>query len=200
MSEHSFSRTFAKQHSINEAIVLELLAFKTRTSPNTRKGKMWYYDSTDELQKKLPYLGRSTVDDVVNKLAAKSLLVIENHNKASFDKTRWFHVGEEHWDAANDEKVWFDPADAEAHGVPAALLMKNLEYWLTLKIRAGEGPTHKMSPTNLAKSLPMSVSTIKATLTAMVNKRVLVKTAGKNSEYAFSADRMRDIETVALLP
>lgn len=199
MSEHSFSRTFAKDHSINEAIILEVLAYKTRTSTNRRNGKMWYYDSTDKIQEKLHYLARSTVDDVLKKLAAKGLLLIENHNKASYDRTRWFHVPEEHWDAANDEKVWFDPADAEAHGVPAALLMKNLEYWLTLKIRAGEGHTHKMSPTDLAKRLPMSISTIKATLTAMVNKGVLVKTAGKNSEYAFSADRMRDIETLAIL-
>lgn len=199
MSDHSFSRTFAKQHSINEAIVLEQLAFKTSEKLHWRDGKWWFYDTLDELQKKLPYLGRSTIDDVVQKLESKKLLEIGNYNKASYDQTRWFHVPEEYWGAVNNEKVWFKPADAFDHGVPAALLMFNLEYWLIQNIKAGSGETHKMSPTDLAKGLPLSVSTIKATLTDLVKVGVLVKVVGKHSEYAFAPERMRDIQTQALL-
>lgn len=199
MSDHSFSRTFAKKHSINEAIVLEEIVFRIQATANVRNGKRWFYDTLDELQKKLPYLGRSTIDDLVQKLESKKLLEIGNYNKASYDQTRWFHVPEEHWEAANDQKVWFRPADAKAHGVPAALLMFNLEYWLIENIKAGSGETHKMSPTDLAKGLPLSVSTIKATLTDLVKVGVLVKVAGKHSEYAFAPERMRDIQTQALL-
>lgn len=198
MSDHSFSRTFAKKHSINEAIVLELLAFKTQASNNVRENKQWFYDTTDELHKKLPFLGRSTIDDVVRRLQKKKLLLVRNYNKASFDKTRWFHVPKRCWKALNHEKVWFRPSDAETHGVPAALLMFNLEYWLGKTMEAKAGFTHEMSPEALATGLPLTASNIKATLTKLVKENVLVKIPGKKSEYAFDADRMREIQTLAL--
>ena len=71
MRPHSFSKTLAEVHGISEAIVLKFLAHKTRRSTNIRDEKQWYYDSLDNLREKIPYLGRSTIDDVVKSLAAK---------------------------------------------------------------------------------------------------------------------------------
>lgn len=196
MRPRSFSRTFAKEHcSITQAVLLEEIVFRIQATNNIRDGKRWFYDPLDELQKKLPFLKRTAIDDAAKNLVTKGFLEIGNYNHAKYDQTRWYHVPEEHWAAVDDQKVWFQEADAVAHGIPAALLMYNLDYQLAQKFERNDGETHAMSPTDLATRLPMSKSTIKATLTDLVKKGVLVKVEGKRSEYAFAPDRMREIQT-----
>ncbi|MGV3661429.1 MAG: helix-turn-helix domain-containing protein [Prosthecobacter sp.] len=196
MRPHSFSRTFAKeQRSISQALVLEEIVFRIRATNKVKDGKQWFYDSLNELQDKLPFLKRTAIDDAIKKLASKGFIEVGNYNKAKYDKTRWYHVPEEHWAAVDEEKVWFQQADAVEHGIPAALLMNNLDYWIAQKFERNDGETHAMSPTDLSKHLPVSKSTIKATLADLVEKGVLVKIDGKRSHYAFAPDRMRQIQT-----
>lgn len=198
MRPHSFSKTFAEQHGVTEAIVLKHLAHKTRRSANIRDDKQWYYDSLDELMVKMPYLGRSTIDDAVNSLAGKGMLEIGNYNGRAYDRTRWFHVPEEHWDAVEERNIYFHATDAEAHGVTAAVLMFNLEYWLKRRLRAGK-ETHSMDLKKLADKLPFKVSTTKAALSRLVAAGPIVKVPGKRSEYAFPPDRMRTLREKARL-
>jgi predicted transcriptional regulator len=195
---HSFSRTFAQLHSINEAIVLKHLAYKTQKSTNWKDDRQWYYDTTDTLMKKWPYLGRSTIDDVVKKLARKGMVIIGNYNKRTYDRTRWFHVPEAHWKVVEEEKINFLSSDAETHGVVAAVLMWNLEYWLNKKLKVGQ-ETHSLNPEKLAEHLPFKASTIKSTLSGLVKSGALIKVPGKRSEYVFPPDRMRSLQTKARL-
>lgn len=199
MKAHSFSKTLADAHGVNAAIVLKLMAHKTRRSTNIRDDIQWYYGTLDELSEKLPYLGRSTIDDALKQLAANGLLEIGNYNKYSYDRTRWFHVPEQHWGAAEHQRISFHAAEAEMHGVTAAVLMWNLEYWLKRKLRSG-GFTHSMNAVALAEALPFKASTIKSTLSRLVKDGALIKVPGKKSEFAFPPDRMRTLRTNAILP
>jgi hypothetical protein len=155
MKPHSFSKTLADVHGISEAIVLKFLAHKTRKSSNVKDDKQWYYGSLDALTEKCPYLGRSTIDDAVKGLAVKGMVEIGNYNKLPFDRTRWYHVPEYYWEAVEELKISFHAEDAEAHGVSAAVVMFNLEYWLKKKLKVGK-VTHAMSPEKLAKHLPFN--------------------------------------------
>lgn len=198
MKPHSFSKTIADVHGVSAAIVLKYLAYKTRKSTNIRDNKQWYYDTLTELEKKFPYLGRSTIDDALRELGEKSLVEIGNFNKHAYDRTRWYHVPEQHWEAAEDHKISFHVSDAEAHGVTAAVIMFNLEYWLKKKLKAGS-ETHAISPEKLAEHLPLKASTIRTTLAKLVGVGALIKVPDKKSEYAFPPSRMRALRTKALL-
>ncbi|MCP9773962.1 hypothetical protein KBY66_15340 [Synechococcus sp. Tobar12-5m-g] len=198
MKPHSFSKTLADVHGISEAIVLKFLAHKTRKSSNVKDDKQWYYGSLDALTEKCPYLGRSTIDDAVKSLAAKGMVEIGNYNKLPFDRTRWYHVPEYYWEAVEELKISFHAADAEVHGVSAAVVMFNLEYWLKKKLKVGK-VTHAMSPEKLATHLPFKASTIKSTLSKLVDADAVIKVAGIRSEYAFPPDRMRTLQQKARL-
>ncbi len=198
MRPHSFSKTFAEQHGVTEAIVLKFLAYKTRRSGNCRDDKNWYYAPLDALIDKFPYLGRSTIDDAVKSLAAKGMLEIGNYNKLPFDRTRWYHVPEQYWDALEERKISFYAPDAEAHGLSAAVVMFNLEFWLKKQLKAGK-ETHLLSPEKLAESVPFKASTIKAALSKLVDAGAVIKVPDKRSEYAFPPDRMRSLRMKARL-
>lgn len=198
MRPHSFSKIFADQHGVSEAIVLKHLAHKTRRSGNIRDDKQWYYDPLDELQVKMPYLGRTAIDDAVKSLAAKSMLEIGNYNERAYDRTRWYHVPEEFWEAVEERRINFYAHEAETHGVTAAVLMFNLEYWLKRKLRAGKD-THSMDLKNLEERLSFKVSTMKAALSRLVDAGAIIKVPGKRSEYAFPPDRMRSLRERARL-
>lgn len=198
MRPHSFSKTIAEQHGVTEAIVLKHLAYKTRRSTNIPDGRQWYYDPLDALEDKFPYFGRSTIDDAVKSLAEKGMLEIGNYNEHAYDRTRWYHVHEEHWDAVEEHKIRFHAPDAEAHGVTAAVLLFNLEYWLKRRLRAGK-ETHSMDLKKLEECLPFKVSTMKAALSRLVTAGAIVKVPGKRSEYAFPPDRMRSLRERARL-
>ncbi len=191
---HSFSKAFARKHTINEAIVIEEIVFKTLMTKNIREGKRWYYASLQTLQKQLPYLTRDDISVAMEMMVGKGLLEISTDGKLPDSMKQWLCVPEKYWQEVNHDKVWFRPFDASNYGIPAALLISNLESKLCKNIEAGTGRTHPLDSKLLSEVLPLSRTAINATLMELVEQGVLVKVQRKGKEYTLSTIRMREIE------
>jgi hypothetical protein len=205
----SFSRSFAQEHTVNEAVILKYLAYKVGHSKNWRDGKQWFYGSTKALKKTFPYISASAIDANIRKLGKTPMLEIGNYNHWSQDKTRWFHVPKEARNAAMRDTITFESDDAVHHGIPAAVLLHNLRHNLRRKLKKSEGTNvvHEMSPAVLSKIkpttgrsiLPFSESTIKATLKVLVIKGVILKTSKTKPEYTLPPNEMQDLRREAKL-
>jgi hypothetical protein len=189
----SFSRSFAQEYTVNEAVILKYLAYKVGRSKNWHDGKQWYYGSTKALQKQFPYISASAIDANIRKMGKTSALEIGNHNHWKQDRTRWFHVPKVTRDEVFKGKmIRFDADDAKRHGITAAVLLQNVRYHLKKKLRKSQDTdvAHEMSPAALSKIkpttgrsiLPFSESTIKATLKALVEKGVILKVSKTKPE------------------
>jgi len=205
----SFSRSFAQEHTVNEAVILKYLAYKVGRSKNWRADKQWCYGSTKALQKQFPYISASAIDANIRKMGKKPILEIGNYNHWKQDKTRWFHVPKEARNAAMRDTITFDSDDAVNHKITAAVLLHNLRHNLKRKLKKSEGTNvvHEMSPAVLSKIkpttgrsiLPFSKSRIKATLKTLVEKGVILKTSKTKPEYTLPPNEMQDLRREAKL-
>ena len=205
----SFSRSFAQEHTVNEAVILKYLAYKVGRSKNWHDEKQWYYGSTKELQEKMPYISSSAIDANIRKMGKTPRLVIGNYNPWKQDKTRWFHVPKETRNALESDTIYFDADDAVHHGITAAVLLYNLRYKIKEKLEKSDDTNvaHEMSPAALCGIdpntgeivLPFSESTIKATLKTLVEKGVILKTSKTKPEYTLPPNEMMDLRREAKL-
>ncbi len=206
----SFSRSFAQDHSVNEAVILKYLAYKVNRSNNWRDDKQWYFGSTKALQKQFPYISASAIDANIRKMGKKPILEIGNYNPWKQDRTRWFHVPKVTRDEVFKGKmIRFESDDAVHHGITAAVLLHNLRHNLKKELKKSDDTNvaHEMSPAALSKIqpktgmsfLPFSESTIKATLKALVEKGVILKTFITKPEYTLPPIEMQDLRREAKL-
>ncbi len=198
---HSFSKSFALAHTVHEAVILKHLAYKVAHSNKWRNDKQWYYDSTKELAKKMPYLSPSAIDSNIRKLGKKPALEIGCFNKWKQDKTRWFHVPIETRNQVDKDLIRFDPDDAQAHGISAAVLLFNLRFWIKKKLKKATDTNvaHEMSPSALSKHLPYSISTIKAALKTLEKAGAIVRTSPTKSEFSLPPFEMQQLRREAKL-
>lgn len=184
---HQFPRAYATEFGVNEAIILKWLAHKTRKSKNYRDGKAWMYNPISKIAEQFPYLSRSSVAGSLKNLQTTGLVLTGNYNKWKQDKTKWYHVPQPHLDAVEQDLINFDILEAGEHGVPSAILLQNLRYWLQkqLKKKVTE-PTQEMSPTSLSRlMLFLSKSTVKRALTELTAKGIIVKAHATKPLYTF---------------
>ena len=88
---HSFSRTIAKEHGEKAAVLLQYLAHHISKSKHVHGGKKWFYKTLDDLAEVFPYLKRSTIHDILQKLSQENgPLLIGDYNKKGYDRTNWF--------------------------------------------------------------------------------------------------------------
>ena len=175
---HGFPRAIAKVYGAKAATVLRHLAHKVRKSTKERDGKRWTYNPLTELSKKsFPYIPPSTLGVLLKEMEAVKLIEIGKFNKWAHDRTQWFHVPQPNLDDAEKDLIMFDVKVAVAHGLPEAVLITNLRYFLTSKVLKKKPPyEHEMSPTALATLLPMfSKQTIKRALTTLKKAGLIIK-------------------------
>jgi Fe2+ or Zn2+ uptake regulation protein len=110
-------------------------------------------------------------------MEAAKLIEIGKFNKWAHDRTQWFHVPQPNLDDAEKDLIMFDVKVAVAHGLPEAVLITNLRYFLHQKLKKMKGPyEHEMSPTTLATLLPFfSKQTIKRALTTLKKAGLIIK-------------------------
>jgi hypothetical protein len=171
--KHGFSRAVAKKYGVNAALVLNYLAYKIDKSKHEHDGKVWYFDTVDNIAKKYPYLRRSAVYAALKALTAEDgLLVTGNYNKKHYDRTTWYAFKNKA--AAKmvaTTAIFFRIQDAMELGVTKAVLLNNLRYWINENRKEKPGYNlHAMSPTELADCLPFSRATIQRKLKELVEK------------------------------
>ncbi len=96
---HSFDIYLAKEHSIEEAILIHHFLFwvhkNMRMKKNLKEGRTWVYQTLDEIASHYPYMNKDSVHRYIDKLCKKGILLKGNFNKTKFDRTVWYAFNNE---------------------------------------------------------------------------------------------------------
>lgn len=93
---HSFNVELAKKYGIEEAIIIENIAFwqhrNIANNNNFFDNKYWIYNSLSAWQELFPYMTKSKIYRCLEKLEKKEVLYIGCYNKFKFDRTKWYSL------------------------------------------------------------------------------------------------------------
>jgi hypothetical protein len=174
---HSFSRTIATEQGEKAAVLLQYLAHHVSKSKHVHGGKKWFYKTLDDLADVFPYLKRSTIHAILQKLGKENgPLTIGDYNKKGYDRTNWFAFRDDHFrkQAQSSKPVYFRVADAVKYGIVAAVLLGNLVHWIRENRKTDPQYTwHQILPGDLVEHLPFSKSTMQRALRDLVQAKVL---------------------------
>lgn len=91
---HSFDIFIAEKYGVNVAIFLNNVAFWVKKNQANNKhfydGRYWTYNSSDALSSLFPYWSSDQIDRLIKKCTSLGLLVIDNFNETTYDRTRWY--------------------------------------------------------------------------------------------------------------
>jgi len=90
-----FLPTLAVGIGLNEAIILQKIHGWLQCTPKEHVGRNWIYNSYKSWKEQLPFLSESTIKRAVKNLIDKGIIITENFNKKSFDKTLWYSINYE---------------------------------------------------------------------------------------------------------
>lgn len=89
-------RDLAKEIGLNESIVLLQLEYLITISNNERDGRLWTYQSLQDLHETyFPWWSPATISRIVKSLEQMQLIVIGNFNKLGYDRTQWYALNED---------------------------------------------------------------------------------------------------------
>lgn len=92
--EYSFNIHIAKKYGVDEAIMIKNFQFwilkNEASNKHSHKDKYWTYNSVSSFAKVFPFWSKSQVSRVLKSLIDKNLLEVDNFNKISYDRTRWY--------------------------------------------------------------------------------------------------------------
>ena len=84
--------SLCKKVGISEAIFIQELHYWLLASEQERNGKKWVCKTYEELQETLEIFSLSTIKRIVKSLSDKQLLIIDNLNEMTMDKTNWYSI------------------------------------------------------------------------------------------------------------
>lgn len=91
---HSFDISIAEKFGVNVAIFLNNVAFWVKKNQANNRhfydGRYWTYNSSDALSSLFPYWSSDQIDRLVKKCTSLGLVVIDNFNEKTYDRTRWY--------------------------------------------------------------------------------------------------------------
>ena len=172
---HSFSHTLAVEHGIPAALLARYFAYRVKRSQKVHEGFRWTYETIRELADRYPYLGATTIHDAIRQLKDHYVVRAGCFNKWPGDKTCWYAFqSKAALESAEHSLRYFDPTHANEYGIPAALLLQNIEYWVAENRKKNPAYRwHPVSPAKMEKLLPLSKSTIVRALKLLVEAKVL---------------------------
>lgn len=93
---HSFDVELATLYGIEEAIIIENLAFWIKKNIANKKnfieGEYWTYNSAKAFNELFPYMNSRKISRVLEKLESKKIIKSGNFNKAKYDRTKWYCI------------------------------------------------------------------------------------------------------------
>ena len=87
-----FLPTLATQLGLNEAILLQKIHGWLQCTPKEHVGRSWIYNTYKSWHEQLPFMSEITIKRAVKNLIEKKIIITENFNKNSFDKTLWYSI------------------------------------------------------------------------------------------------------------
>ena len=93
---HSFDVDLATAYGIEEAIIIENLAFwikkNVANNKNLIDGEFWTYNSAKAFNELFPYMNPRKIARVLEKLEDDGIIKSGNFNKAKYDRTKWYCI------------------------------------------------------------------------------------------------------------
>ena len=79
----------AMEIGLNESVLLLQLEFLISISDNVQDGRVWTYQSLQELKERFfPFWSTATISRAVKRLVELELITVGNFNRAGFDRTQ----------------------------------------------------------------------------------------------------------------
>lgn len=77
---------------LNEAILLQKIHGWLQCTPKEHVGRSWIYNTYKSWHEQLPFMSESTIKRAIKNLIDKGIVITENFNKSTFDKTLWYSI------------------------------------------------------------------------------------------------------------
>ena len=77
---------------LNEAILLQKIHGWLQCTPKEHVGRNWIYNSYRSWHEQLPFMSETSIKRAIKNLIDKGIIIAENFNKNSFDKTLWYSI------------------------------------------------------------------------------------------------------------
>jgi hypothetical protein len=96
---HRFNAIVAQDYGLPAAVLFFDIAYWVRQNRTLRKdlkqGRYWHYDTQESFRERHPYLSRYQISSALLRLEQAGLIQRAALNQASFDRTRWYTLGEQ---------------------------------------------------------------------------------------------------------
>ena len=93
---HSFNIKLATKYGVEEAIIIENLAFwinkNAANNKNNIDGYYWTYNSSKAFKELFPYISEKKIQRILKKLEELKIVKSGNFNKSSYDRTKWYTI------------------------------------------------------------------------------------------------------------
>jgi len=93
---HSFNIEIAKRLDVNQAIIIENMAWWLKKNlANNRHihdGSVWTYNSVNAFSELFPYWSKDQVRRILEKMESNNVIKVGNYNKVNYDRTKWYSV------------------------------------------------------------------------------------------------------------
>lgn len=77
---------------LNEAIILQQVLYWLKKSEHIHEGRRWIYNSYEQWQEQFPFWSTSTIGRVFRKLEEGGIVISQQLQAASYDRTKWYSV------------------------------------------------------------------------------------------------------------
>ena len=101
--------TLAAHIGLNEAIILQQVHYWLLKSDKLEDGRKWTYNSYESWKEQFPFWSVATIKRTISSLEKQELLISGNHNKAAFDKTKWYTLNYLKIQSMTNRLAQFDP-------------------------------------------------------------------------------------------
>lgn len=96
VNQLSFSVDAAKVHGVEGAVLLSHIVYwvyrNQLNKQNEIDGRFWTYNSANTFAKLFPFWKPTKIRRLLNKLEQENAIIIGCHNKARYDRTKWFAI------------------------------------------------------------------------------------------------------------
>lgn len=96
---HSFNVDIANKYGIEEAILIENMAFwinnNLKKNKNIHDGYCWIFNSAAAFSRQFTYMKTSKINRALKNLVNKGVLLSGNYNKVKYDRTKWYTIIDE---------------------------------------------------------------------------------------------------------
>jgi len=82
----------AAEIGLSEALIVQQIHYWLKQKKNYRDGRYWVYNSYPDWLKQFPFMTSAPLRNKIKRLEEKNILITANHNKTTYDRTKWYTI------------------------------------------------------------------------------------------------------------